>query len=369
MVQQTERTRSRGDGRAHCRHDVWGAVGRRFGRRLGRTLLATTVLAAGLVPGLLLTAPETAAAQAAACAVPERQAPVTPVPAPAASPVASPGVVEIAPVQPADGTPRPILAPAETAEPTGPTADTNAPAVTEITGVAYALAACLSAGDAGLISTLATERYLGAIYGLGSPLSRDDYLALAPELDTVATEIRSVDNVQVDNDQATAEVTAVIGRQLLAFRWSFVQAPADAREDDESRWQVDQEEVLPFDPPADAREVVVTIEDYRFELDQTTVQGPDVVLSGRNAAGQDHEVLVLRLEGGATAQDLLRNAGPGLPEGITYAGQATVPAASRQDLTLVGLEPGTYAVVCLFLTPEGIPHLAQGMGATFTVEE
>lgn len=359
MVQETERIRSGSGGHVHDRHGVRGDAR----RRLGRAVLAATLLTAGVIPGLLVATPGTTAAQdAAACAIPERQAPVT---APSASPVASP-VVEIVPIPGEAGTPRAILMPDPTA---APTADPLVPLTTELTEVAQALAACLTAGDAELVSTLATERYLGQLYGSSSPLSRDDYLALADELDPVATEVRSVSGVTVDDDRATADVTTVIGRQLLVFRWSFVQAPADARDEDESRWQVDQEEVLSFDPPADAQEITVAIEDYTFELDESEISGPDVVLSGRNAAGQDHEMLVLRLDDGVTTQDLLRGSGPGLPEGITYVGQATVPAASRQDLTLVGLEPGTYTVVCLFLTPEGIPHLAQGMEATFTVEE
>ncbi len=317
-----------------------------------------------MVPGLLVATAETVAAQDAACAIPEQQDPV-PVTTPSASPVATP-VVEIVPIQRETGTPRAILTPDPTA---APTADPLAPLTTELTEVAHALAACLTEGDADLVATLATERYLGELYGSSTPLSRDAYLALASELDPVPTEIRSVSGVTVNGDRATADVTAVIGRQLLAFRWSFVQAPADDREDDESRWQVDQEEVLPIDPPADVNEVTVAIEDYSFDLDESTVDGPDIVLSGRNAAGQDHEMLVLRLDDGVTTQDLLRGSGPGLPEGVTYVGQATVPAASRQDLILVGLEPGAYTVVCLFLSPEGIPHLAQGMEATFTVEE
>lgn len=365
MVQETERTRSGSGGRVHRRRWVRGAG---ENRRLSRAVLAATWLVAGVIPGLVVTTPGTLAAQdAAACTIPERQAPVT---APAASPVASPaGIadeIEIVPIQREDGTPRPILEPT----PTGaPAEDPLGPVTTELTEVAHALAACLTEGDAELVSTLATERYLGQLYGSTTPISRDDYLALAPELDPVETRIQDVTNVMVDDDRATADVTTVIGRQLLVFRWSFVQAPEDARDDDESRWQVDQEEVLPFDPPANASEVIVAISDYEFDLAETTIQGPDVVLSGRNAAGQDHELLVLRLDDGVTTQDLLRGSGPGLPDGITYVGQATVPAADRQDLTLVGLEPGTYTVVCLFLTPEGIPHLAQGMEATFTVEE
>ncbi len=40
----------------------------------------------------------------------------------------------------------------------------------------------------------------------------------------------------------------------------------------------------------------------------------------------------------------------------------------KGELVLVDLEPGQYTIVCLFPDSEGIPHLAQGMAATFTVK-
>ena len=79
-------------------------------------------------------------------------------------------------------------------------------------------------------------------------------------------------------------------------------------------------------------------------------------------------MLVLRLAPGYTTVDLLRASGPDLPEEATYIGTATVTAGDEGDLVLVDLEPGEYTLVCLFPDPEGIPHLAQGMEATFTVE-
>jgi hypothetical protein len=79
-------------------------------------------------------------------------------------------------------------------------------------------------------------------------------------------------------------------------------------------------------------------------------------------------MLVLRFADGVTSADLLRQPGPGLPRGVSYVGQATVPAGGRAELVLVDLAPGDYAIVCLFPTPRGTPHLALGMEATFTVE-
>ena len=79
-------------------------------------------------------------------------------------------------------------------------------------------------------------------------------------------------------------------------------------------------------------------------------------------------MLVLRLAPGFTTADLLRASGPDLPREVTYIGAATVTAGNEGHLVLVDLEPGEYTMVCLFPDPAGIPHLAQGMEATFTVE-
>lgn len=338
------------------RHRPWRA---RLWLTVTACLLTGTALGPATIGNVAL-----AAQPAADCAVPEAQAAVA---APTATAATSPAPVIIAPVRRGVSTPVAEIRPAATPV---ATADPLAPLTAELTEVTYALAACLSEGEAELVATLATERYLGQLYGGDQPLPRDDYLALAAELDPVPTEIRAVTDVATDgDDRATAAVTSVVGRQLLVSRWTYRRAPDAEREGDQSRWQVEREEPLPFDPPAGAPELAITIADYSFSLDETTVTGPAVVLSGRNSAEQDHELLVLRLDDGLTTQDLLRGTGPGLPDGVAYIGQATVPVAERVDLVLVDLEPGAYTVVCFFLTPDGIPHLALGMEAAFTVEE
>ena len=252
--------------------------------------------------------------------------------------------------------------PAATPDPAAALAD-------ELAAVAGALAACLSDGEARTVALLATEDYLGQLYGVGDPLPREEYLALAADLDPVPTLVRSVRDVRrVDAGEATAEVVSVVGNQLLRARWTFVQAPPSERDDRLTTWRVDAETPLPFEAPAGARRLEVAIEEYAFGLPETEAAGPVVALEGRNAGAEDHELLVLRLDGGAAPADLLREPGPGLPAGVAYVGQVTVPAGERAELVLVDLDPGDYAVVCLFPTERGTPHLALGMEAAFTVE-
>ncbi len=239
----------------------------------------------------------------------------------------------------------------------------------ELTAVAESLAACLSAGDAETVTQLAAERYLGQLFGSSVPFSRDEYVAIASELTPIPVRIVSLEDVTPSgDDRATALVTQVVGNQLLRAEWTFEPAPSGERRAGESTWRLAGERQLPVSAPPGAAPIDVEIGDRSFTLDETTVSGPDVVLSGTNVSDEDHEMLVLRLAPGYTTADLLRASGPDLPREATYIGAATVTAGDEGDLVLVDLEPGEYTLVCLFPDPEGIPHLAQGMEATFTVE-
>ena len=163
-------------------------------------------------------------------------------------------------------------------------------------------------------------------------------------------------------------VTQVVGNQLLRAVWTFEPAPRGERRAEESMWRLAGERQMPVSAPPGAASIDVEIGDRSFSLDERTVSGPDVVLRGTNISDEDHEMLVLRLASGYTTADLLRASGPDLPREVTFIGAATVTAGDEGDLVLVDLDPGEYTLVCLFPDAEGIPHLAQGMEETFTVE-
>jgi hypothetical protein len=239
------------------------------------------------------------------------------------------------------------------ATPVRPAPDPAALLAEELTAVAESVAACLSEGDAETVTQLAAERYLGQLF------------ALTP----IPTRIVSLeDATPAGDDRATALVTQVVGNQLLRAEWTFEPAPSGERRAAESVWRLAGERQLPVSAPPGAASIDVEIGDGSFSLDETTVTGPDVVLSGTNLSGEDHEMLVLQLAPGFTTTDLLRASGPDLPREVTFIGAATVTADDEGDLVLVDLDPGEYTLVCLFLDPEGLPYLAQGMEATFTVE-
>jgi hypothetical protein len=120
--------------------------------------------------------------------------------------------------------------------------------------------------------------------------------------------------------------------------------------------------------PANTDTLTVVIDGGGYTIEDATVTGPSVAIKATNAEDTDHEVLVLRLASGVSTDDLLTAAGPSLPEGVTYIGQATVPAGSSGTLLLSGLQPGTYTIVDLLPNEQGLPNLSDGMSITFEVE-
>ena len=264
-------------------------------------------------------------------------------------------------------TPLPAATPGA-ATPGPASADSLAALTDELTAVSEALAECLSAGDAETVVQLAGERYLGQLFGSSVPLPKAEYVAIAAQLTPVPTRIVSVAEVtRRDEDRATAIVTQVVGNQLMQAEWTFQQAPRGERQPGRSPWQLAGERQLPAPARAGAAAIDVEIDKRAFALDETAVTGPDIVLRGDNVSAEDHEMLVLRLAPGFTTADLLRAAGPDLPDDAAFVGELPVPAGKERDLVLVDMPPGTYTLVCLFPDAEGTPHLAQGMEAMFTV--
>lgn len=322
---------------------------------VSKTRALVVALAAVLALGAMAPIPPSTIAQAATCDVPSEPPPApTPTPAPPTpTPIA---YSDATPVAAISTTPPPIA-----------TLDPAAALASELDAVSAALAACLSVGNADTVVALTTDRYLGQLFGGGEPLPASAYLTVAPELDVVPVRVVAIANARRVNATATAEVVSIVGNQVLRERWRFVQAPGAERAPGQIIWQLDAVAPLAVDPPRGATRLNLTLQDYAMTID-TAVAGEDVVLQGTNVGAEDHEMLVLRFEGGLTTADLLRAAGPALPDGVRYIGQATVPTGAEADLVLTGLEPGSYTVVCLLPTTQGIPHLALGEVASFEVE-
>jgi hypothetical protein len=117
-------------------------------------------------------------------------------------------------------------------------------------------------------------------------------------------------------------------------------------------------------PPADARGELI---DYGFDLPDT-LPG-DATLAITNAAeAEPHEMIVGRLEGEATADDVAQALDRGEPPPMTPVGglQAIFPGTTQ--LLQLDLEPGEYVVVCQVPSPaDGQSHHAKGMIRRLTV--
>jgi hypothetical protein len=270
---------------------------------------------------------------------------------------------------------------------TGQPADAKTTA--EITLLVHTLAACLTDGQNETVALLVSQRYLGAVYGGGGELSRADFLQLASQLPTIPVSVVSVSDVRVDGSRnVNADVVTIVGNQLEHGRWSFVLRPAitlGSTSDDETaasptapsssesdqpaeRWLIHGVSALPVQVPADAANIKVTLDEYSFSLSPGRTTATTVVLNGTNNGDEDHEILVLRLERGVSSETLVRNPGPGFPDGVSFIGQQTIAPNEQGQLVLVDLAPGSYVLVCLLPDSDGTPHLALGMRARFRVE-
>jgi uncharacterized cupredoxin-like copper-binding protein len=279
-------------------------------------------------------------------------------------------------VQPAAAA-TPVASPAATplAEDDGDEAELVA-VTNDIERLARTLALCLSDEEYETAARLVTPVYRGLLVGTGEELDRATFVEVMQSLTATPLTIRSVSDVQLEADnRASAEVVSVVANELVRGRWSFeLVGPETGRPrnaDDEAepnrRWVITSEEALEVEPPEEVETVDVTLSEYVIELDPDEVTSSAAVLNIVNEGELDHEVVVLRLEGDATIESLIYQAGPALPEGITFAGQINVAAGEEATMTLVDLEPGTYGLADLSPDAQGVINLIRGMGATLTV--
>lgn len=229
---------------------------------------------------------------------------------------------------------------------------------------ATAIAGCLSDGQFETLVRITGEDYRGKLVGIGFPLTEEEFLILAQAMPQVPYQILSVENVASTSDTtATAEVTYELSHQVRLSTWTFELQEIDGK----PTWTLQDETAMAPVAPADTATLTVVIDENGYTIENATVDGPSVAIKATNSDDADHEVLVLRLGPSVTTEDLLRG-GPSLPDGVTYIGQATVPAGGNGTLLLSGLQPGTYTIVDLLPNEQGLPNLSDGMTATFEVK-
>lgn len=109
--------------------------------------------------------------------------------------------------------------------------------------------------------------------------------------------------------------------------------------------------------------------DYVFSMDRPVSAGSQTI-HVRNQGTQPHEVVVVKLEAGASAKDWAAAFEPGAtapPPGIPIGGVVGVDQGDHAFFT-AHFEPGQYGLLCFFPDPvTGHPHFMSGMMTDFTV--
>lgn len=122
-------------------------------------------------------------------------------------------------------------------------------------------------------------------------------------------------------------------------------------------------------PAAPAADVSVALADFNFEVGPGIKAG-NHVLGVTNGGKQMHEAVLVKLNEGATAQEvataLLTNSGP--PPAMPLGGVVGIPAGASQSFP-ADLSAGRYAFLCFLPDPAtGKPHATLGMMSEFDVQ-
>ncbi|MBI3791958.1 MAG: hypothetical protein HY275_13920 [Gemmatimonadetes bacterium] len=128
--------------------------------------------------------------------------------------------------------------------------------------------------------------------------------------------------------------------------------------------------VAPTGAPAaaPASDVAVTMTDYAWDVAPALTKGAHV-LKVKNAAAQSHEMFIVKLDEGKTADDLVKWAETykGKPPATPLGGISAMGAGGEAYLSL-DLAPGNYVFLCFVPdAKDGKPHLMHGMMKTFTI--
>ena len=236
------------------------------------------------------------------------------------------------------------------------------PLEADLSVAASSILDCMSENDVDALTKLTGGNFRGTWLGFGGALSDADFAALLPMLPHLPYNLIAVTNASVEGETATATVTYTVGRQVLTGTWTFDLTDIDGT----PTWVVQNEVLQVGTAPAGAVSVDLTITDGVFTFSAPSVQGSTIVINVSNTGSMPHEALILRVPADVTAADIAA-APTGIPEGVTFIAQATVPAGSKGTMILTDLRPGTYTVVDLLPDANGMPNVSSGMITTFEV--
>lgn len=114
--------------------------------------------------------------------------------------------------------------------------------------------------------------------------------------------------------------------------------------------------------------VTVTARDFAFAAPSEIPAGL-TTLRLENLGPEMHHAQLVRLEDGHTLDELIARARAGdvAPEWAVLVGGPNVPAPGQTSEVTVDLEAGSYAIVCIIPSADGVMHLMKGMVKPLTV--
>lgn len=125
-------------------------------------------------------------------------------------------------------------------------------------------------------------------------------------------------------------------------------------------------------PPSN--DLLIELLDYSFQFDHEAIEAGTYTLRVTNSGPQEaHEVVIIRLDEGANADDFIRamapDAPPGPPPGQIVAGTAAFDTETENYVDVTFEAGATYAFICFTASSvhAGEPHFMHGMVAQFDV--
>ena len=113
----------------------------------------------------------------------------------------------------------------------------------------------------------------------------------------------------------------------------------------------------------------LTASDYSFQVPDTVQAGPTWIRM-TNAGKEFHHVIVVHLADGHTFDEFMKaSAGSAKPPEWAHplGGPIAPSPGGTPSLTAVNLAEGTYALICVVPSADGVPHVAKGMARQLTV--
>ncbi len=214
---------------------------------------------------------------------------------------------------------------------------------------------CFNSGDYLAFAALHTQNGLMNEFGTTNPYDLPLFVQGSPSIT-----LQSVTDVQTHPDgRLSADTVTLFGPQLQHERIFLVEQ--------DGYLLFDEGVDLPVEAPAGATTVSVSMTDFAFSLDQDTVPAGDVVLHGINNGQYFHEIAVVKFpEGVQFSMEMMEAPEP--PAGTQFLGGSAGPPGAEFDLVLVGLQPGTYTLLCFVDEPDRVPHVVKGMVTELTVQ-